>query len=848
MARIDATFRPKLLDLAGTEGNDSLTGTGNHDDLFGLGGDDHLIGLEGDDQLHGGTGADTMEGGPGHDHYYVDNPADVVIEAAGEGIDNVHASASYALVIGSEVENLFAADPAGIAALDLAGNALDNLIYGTNGANFLRGGGGNDLILAGGGADLLDGEAGADRMFGGGGDDIYHVDNEGDSINELANQGTDRVRASVSYVLLGQGAHVEILEAAAPGGTERLDLAGGAGSQTISGNEGTNLLDGRGGDDLLQGFGGDDYLVGGEGADAMHGGAGNDTYYIGAGDAGDLVAELDGEGNDRIATLISYALAAGASIEVLEATNATAIDAMDLSGNELGNLVAGNDGVNHISGGGGDDMLGGYAGDDVLDGGDGNDLMNGGGGDDAMTGGIGNDTYYVDAAGDLVNEIAGEGNDRIAAFISYALAAGASIEILEAADPGAPDAMDLAGNEIANTINGNAGLNILYGQSGDDSLFGLGGDDYLVGGDGADAMSGGLGNDTYYIDDAGDTVTELAGEGTDRIATLISYIIPAGASIEVLEATNSTSTNVIDLHGNEIGNLVAGNDGVNNMTGGGGNDVLGGYGGNDVLGGGEGDDVLIGGDGNDFMIAAAGNDLIIGGSGNDILEGDGGDDVLDGGDGKDALLGGPGNDIMTGGGGDDDLVGTAGNDIYYVQDAGDLITDPAGQGNDRVATTISYTLAPAAEIELLETADPAGTTAINLTGNQFDQTVIGNEGVNLLDGKEGLDKLIGAGGADFFAFTTKIGAGNIDTIVDFSAADDTILLEDAEFVGLAVGALGSNTFVVGTKAQDADDRIIYDPATGALYFDADGSGAAAMVQFATLNGLPVITASDFVII
>src|ERR1044072_1212905 len=197
MARIDATLRPRLLDYTGTEGDDTLTGTGDHDELFGLGGNDHLIGLEGDDRLHGGSGADTMEGGPGHDHYDVDDEADSVIEAAGAGIDNVHASVSYVLAAGSEVENLFAADPAGPAALDLTGNELDNLIYGTNGINVLRGRGGDDLILAGGGGDLLDGGAGADKMFGGGGDDTYHVDNEGDSINEFANEGIDRVVASV---------------------------------------------------------------------------------------------------------------------------------------------------------------------------------------------------------------------------------------------------------------------------------------------------------------------------------------------------------------------------------------------------------------------------------------------------------------------------------------------------------------------------------------------------------------------------------------------------------------------------------------------------------------------------
>ncbi|EFG9941159.1 calcium-binding protein, partial [Escherichia coli] len=55
--------------------------------------------------------------------------------------------------------------------------------------------------------------------------------------------------------------------------------------------------------------------------------------------------------------------------------------------------------------------------------------------------------------------------------------------------------------------------------------------------------------------------------------------------------------------------------------------------------------------------------------------------------------------------------------------------------------------------------------------------------------------------------------------------------------------------VLGSGVVDADDRIIYNASTGALYYDADGSGTAfGRVQFATLTGSPTITAADFVII
>jgi serralysin len=75
-----------------------------------------------------------------------------------------------------------------------------------------------------------------------------------------------------------------------------------------------------------------------------------------------------------------------------------------------------------------------------------------------------------------------------------------------------------------------------------------------------------------------------------------------------------------------------------------------------------------------------------------------------------------------------------------------------------------------------------------------------------------------------------------------------ILLDDAVFTGLSLGALDAGAFRTGTAAADADDRIIYNSTTGALLFDADGVGGVAAVQFATLTGAPALTAADFVVI
>ena len=109
--------------------------------------------------------------------------------------------------------------------------------------------------------------------------------------------------------------------------------------------------------------------------------------------------------------------------------------------------------------------------------------------------------------------------------------------------------------------------------------------------------------------------------------------------------------------------------------------------------------------------------------------------------------------------------------------------------------------------------------------------------------------MVGNGGADTFAFTTALGAGNVDHIANFVSGSDKVALDDALFIGLGgLGTFTPNAFFAGTAAHDADDRIIYDNATGNLFYDADGNGATAAVLFAVLDSHPVITASDFTVI
>lgn len=101
-----------------------------------------------------------------------------------------------------------------------------------------------------------------------------------------------------------------------------------------------------------------------------------------------------------------------------------------------------------------------------------------------------------------------------------------------------------------------------------------------------------------------------------------------------------------------------------------------------------------------------------------------------------------------------------------------------------------------------------------------------------------------------FYFDTALGGStNVDRIMDFSVADDFIMLDQTVFGAFAnLGYAAAGSFVLGTRAQDADDHILYDSATGRIYYDADGNGAGAAVLFAAVAAGTSLTASDFYVV
>ncbi|HEV2748236.1 MAG TPA: hypothetical protein VGW34_13170 [Allosphingosinicella sp.] len=304
--------------------------------------------------------------------------------------------------------------------------------------------------------------------------------------------------------------------------------------------------------------------------------------------------------------------------------------------------------------------------------------------------------------------------------------------------------------------------------------------------------------------------------------------------------------------------LLDGRDGDDNLAGADGDDELIGGAGGDSLAGGDGDDRLLGGSGDDALDGGVGVDVIAGGSGNDSLTGGAGS-------GNDRLRGGSGNDVLDGGAGADAMAGDLGDDIYFVDRAGDKVSEGEDGGADRIFASLSYILGEGVEVETLNTTSNLGTAVIHLTGNEIANRLTGNAAGNILRGQDGADILGGLAGADrlyggdgkdilnggtgidhFLFDTAPHGVTNYDQIIDFTPVDDAILLDRRIFSGLAGdGVLAVAAFHAGTAAQDESDRIIYNAASGSIFYDADGTGSAAQVLFAKVAPATALTRTDF---
>jgi VCBS repeat-containing protein len=441
------------------------------------------------------------------------------------------------------------------------------------------------------------------------------------------------------------------------------------------------------------------------------------------------------------------------------------------------------------------------------------------------------------------------------------------------------DSINLVNGTSGNDpLNGTNGIDYLNGLAGNDTLNGFGGNDKLDGGTGSDRLIGGAGDDLYIVDRTGDVVVENASQGLDTVQSSVSYTL--AANVENLILTGGANRNGT---GNALANVITGNSGNNLLRGNDGNDTLNGLAGQDTLKGGTGNDLLDGGEGIDQVRESANVNFVLtntsltgngtdslsnietasltGGSSNNnlnasaftlgsvTLNGGAGNDTLTGSSANDVLTGGSGNDVMDGGNGIDRLVESANVNFTLTN------TSLTGNGTDSLSNIETASLTGSSSNNTLNaSAFTLGSVTLNgragndtLTGGSANDVLAGGTGNDLLVGRAGNDTLTGGTGQDFFSFSSP--NEKLDSITDFNSLDDTIRVDDVGFGGgLVSGTLLESQFVLGTVAADASSRFIYNQSTGALFFDADGTGASAQVQLATLTTKPVIGFNDIFVI
>ena len=506
-----------------------------------------------------------------------------------------------------------------------------------------------------------------------------------------------------------------------------------------------------------------------------------------------------------------------------------------LSGGSGADVIMGGDGNDRISGDNGSDVLSGGSGNDSIAGGDGDDVFSGGAGADTMDGGNGFDIVSFETATTAMVVTFGaswsfsgttEGNGDVRTAIEGFRAGRAGDRV--------------NGSAAADWIDGWTGNDTLYSGAGNDTLFGGAGDDALRGENGSDVLFGGLGNDSLLGGEGSDIIeggkgrdTLDGGDGFDTLSleTVTSnLLITFGSSWSITGSSDVTGDSFVRFEGIRAG---LGNDRV---TGGVLADRIEGWAGNDTLTGGGRDDTINGGDGNDTILGDAGNDNLYGAAGDDVIQG------------------GIGNDTITGGAGRDKLDGGDGFDIYSLQSAVTNLTITLG-----TIWSITGTTETTGDTRVRFEGIRAGRGADRMTGSSGADWMDGWSGADRLDGGNGNDTLDGGDGNDIltgglgndrFVFDTALNAtGNVDQITDYTVVADTILLDNVVFSKLTVtGTLAAGAFYIGAAAHDADDRILYNTATGYLSYDADGTGAASAVKFARLATNLALTNAEFLVV
>ncbi|KQT55411.1 hypothetical protein ASG52_24725 [Methylobacterium sp. Leaf456] len=665
-------------------------------------------------------------------------------------------------------------------------------------------------------------------------------------------------------------------------GTYNFTVFADDGDDAVEGSSGNDILDGGSGNDILVGDGNwdidlsmapayyayafRDILIGGEGSDVMDGGIGFDVVSYRDAKTSISVDLLSGQGG--------LAVIDGATVPNAESDGDVYVNVEGVVGSAFADVIRGDEG------------------DNVIEGRD---------GDDRLVGCDGNDTIWGEA--DPTSKVpAGTGDLRPTADVNPNVCCDPTVPVGQTPEKTYDDRLeggcgddvlygqaghdDLFGDEDNDRLDGGDGQDCLVGGAGNDNLIGGRDTDVLEGGSGNDRLDGGAGFDLIFGGDGADTVDyNASGAGVtvsllhwwendggdasaDYIESFLGLMTKEGCSVDAvassaflgivagLGADNATT----QAYTYRLPDVILG---VENVKGSAFADVITGDAGNNVLDGAGGADTLTGGLGNDTYAVDNAGDVVVEAvnagidtvrsaisytlvanvenltlTGTAAVKGTG--NAL-----ANTLTGNGAANVLNGGAGADTMIGGAGSDTYTVDNVGDRAVETNGAaGIDTVHASVSFSLGGSE----LENMVFIGTGNLNGTGNSIANNLKGNVGANVLNGGLGNDTLTGLSGKDTFVFATALGAGNVDRITDFSAADDTIQLSKSIFTALSGGTLAASAFkdlsVAGAKI-DADDRILYNKTTGALSYDSDGNGSKAAVQFATIDTKVALTAADF---
>jgi Ca2+-binding RTX toxin-like protein len=681
------------------------------------------------------------------------------------------------------------------ALTPVAATAGDDTIYGGGAAETIDGLAGYDQLYGGGGADTLIGGLDSDSLYGGSGNDTY-VFNTGDGWDYIEERDTTpgnidtlefgagilpedvvvtRYDAEL-YVEIGGGEGIQINQWFEDEAyqVERFEFANGTiwdvediesqievlqgteNSDEIYGTSRDDLLFGAGDYDYLRGFLGDDVLIGGSGSDEYEGGKGGDVYAFNAGDidTGDMeyIEENSSEFSDS-SSIDSISLGGGLSpsdiYAYLEAGSEES-GSQEWSWSVLYLQLGANGGAIQI------DWLSSYSDGQGYEENYDNRIER------LQFVGLNEQQIF-----DLIGLVEARTDDLVEAWENETFIPLFTPETFVEFDITAT--AELAGGESAYNyaLSGDPYLNLVSGSSGDDTLTGTVGADRMDGLAGNDTLYGLAGDDEYIFGvGAGQDTIEDYDAGTNVDTIRLSGVLPWDVVMskysqdpdDLLITFNTWDFLVVknyfqaDSEDYRIERIEFDNGMVWDS------DFI--FSGNDpdTIDVGDGNDVVYSSGGSDVIYGGAGNDFLYGQTANDMLYGGDGDDYLHGGRANDVLYGGAGNDILHGLQGVDELYGESGDDILIFHGSDDFLMD-GGEGVDLVSFEIFTGLTASLQESATNSFDVDfgfGSTisysnAVSIEGfigSDYNDSLSGNSGDNVIYGGDGSDSITGNAGAD----------------------------------------------------------------------------------------------------